>query len=62
MSLLTEAADAYRQQRQAAQLVSDRDLAKMLQRAQRRADNGSDLARVRVKALLDEFTLRGLEP
>lgn len=62
MSLLTDAAYAYRRQRADVQLVGERELRKAFRRAHQRTEGGSDLARVRLKALRDEFTSRGVEP
>lgn len=62
MSLLTEAEYAYRRQRADVQLVGERGLRKAFRRAHERAERGSDLAKVRRRALLDEFAWRGLEP
>lgn len=62
MSLLTDAEYAYRRQRADVQLVGERQLRRTYRRAHRRAANGSDLARVRLRALRDEFIYRGVEP
>jgi len=62
MSNLTDVEDAYRQQRAAVQLVGRRELRRTYRRTHGRAVNGSDLAKVRLKALRDEFMARGLEP
>lgn len=62
MSLLTDAEQAYRDQRAAVQLAGRRELRKAFRGAWRRAAHGNDLALVRVKALRDEYAARGLEP
>jgi hypothetical protein len=62
MSNLTDAEDAYRQQRAAVVLAGRRELRRTYRRTRERAVNGSDLAKVRLKALADEYTARGLEP
>ena len=60
MSNLTDAEDAYRQQRAGAQLVGRWTLRRSYRRTHQRAMAGSDLAKVRLKALRDEYTARGL--
>jgi hypothetical protein len=62
MSNLTDARDAYRQQRAAAQLAGRRGLRRRYRRAHVHAGAGGNLAKVRLKALQDEYTARGLEP
>lgn len=62
MSNLTDAEDAYRQQRAAVVLAGRRGLRRTYRRTHERAMKGSDLAKVRLKALQDEFMARGLEP
>ena len=44
------------------QLVGEWELRRVFRRTHKRAASGSDLAKVRLKALHDEFTFRGVEP
>jgi len=62
MSRLTEAEYAYKQQRANVRLVGIRDLRRVFFRAHKRAANGSDLAKVPLWAILDEYASRGVEP
>ena len=61
MSNLTDAEDAYRQQKASVQLVGRWELRRSYRRTHQHAMAGSDLAKVRLKALRDEYTARGLE-
>jgi hypothetical protein len=61
MSNLTDAEDAYRQQRAAVQLAGRRKLRRTYRRTHDRAMRGSDLAKVRLKALKDEYRARHME-
>lgn len=62
VSLLTEAEHAYSRQRQVAMFAKPRELRRVLRATHKRAENGCDLAKARLKAIRDEYTARGLEP
>jgi hypothetical protein len=61
MSSLTDAKNAYRQQRAVVRLAGRRRLRRTYRRTHDRAMRGSDLAKARLKALQDEYAARRLE-
>ena len=62
MSLLTEAEQAYKEQRAAVQLVGARALRRAYDRVERQARGQDPLALARLAALRDECTRRGIDP